>query len=221
MSGERTLSHEQARRFYDRLGAGQDSQVFYEEPALRDLVRHAELDRARAVLEFGSGTGRFAVEILAEKLPETARYLGIDQSETMVRLARERLRPFAARAEVRLSDGSPELDVPDAAFDRFLSSYVLDLLSVEDVAAVLAEAHRVLEPGGLLGLVGLTPGASPLSRLTTFLWRSVHRLNPMWVGGCRPLEMRRFLDAERWSLRHRSLHVPFGIASEVVIAQRR
>jgi cyclopropane fatty-acyl-phospholipid synthase-like methyltransferase len=37
------------------------------------------------------------------------------------------------------------------SFDRFISTYVLDLLSEENIDSLLSEAYRVLRTGGLLG----------------------------------------------------------------------
>jgi hypothetical protein len=54
------LSSERAKRFYDWMGAKQDTQCFYERPALADLIVHLELARAESVIEFGCGTGRLA-----------------------------------------------------------------------------------------------------------------------------------------------------------------
>jgi ubiquinone/menaquinone biosynthesis C-methylase UbiE len=172
-------------------------------------------------VELGCGTGRVAERLLAEALPADARYLGIDASATMAGLARTRLARFGARAEVRQSDGSLHVDAPDASFDRFLSTYVLDLLSEADVARALAEARRLLVPGGLLVVAGLTRGRTPLARLTTALWEGVHRLRPALLGGCRPLELQRLLDPAAWELRHRAVVARFGIASEAVVAARR
>lgn len=182
------------------------------------MARTLSHDEARAVVEFGCGTGRFAAELLDERLPADARYVGVDQSPTMVRLARERTDRFGERVEIRRSDGSPKLDLPEASFDRFVSTYVLDLLSPEDVAAVLEEAHRVLTPGGLLCLAGLTHGTTPIARTVTWLWERVHALRPALVGGCRPLSLRDFLPASDWEIRHRHVFAPFGLASEVVVA---
>jgi ubiquinone/menaquinone biosynthesis C-methylase UbiE len=216
----RVLTHDEARRFYDRFGEKQDSQGFYEERALAALVRHLDLDRARAVVELGCGTGRLAESLLRERLPANASYLGLDLSATMVDLARARLAEFAPRAQVRQTDGSPRIEAPDAAFDRFVSTYVLDLLSPGDIGAVLAEAHRLLEPGGLLGLVGLTVGERAAARLVTRLWEQLHRLRPLLVGGCRPLELRAFLSPAEWKVRHREVVAPWAIASEIVVAER-
>jgi hypothetical protein len=67
-----------ARRFYDRFGSRQDTQGFYENPALDDLVKYADFEHARSVLEFGCGTGFFARRLLETDLPVKAHYLGLD-----------------------------------------------------------------------------------------------------------------------------------------------
>lgn len=216
-----TLSREEARRFYDRFGARQDAQEFYERPAVDDLLAHMDLGGASAVVELGCGTGRIAAELLRRWLPADATYLGLDVSATMVELARQRVVTFGTRAEIRQTDGSPRIDAPDAAFDRFISTYVLDLLSMEDIDAVLGEAHRVLRPGGLLGLVGLTPGPGGVSKLVTRVWRGLHRLRPQLVGGCRPLEVAKRLSANDFRIRHHNIVTPWALASEILVAERR
>jgi len=220
VSPRRTLSHAEARRFYDAFGARQDRQGFYEEPALADLLEHLDLGRARSIAELGCGTGRLAARILAERAPPGCRYLGVDLSATMVGLARERLAPFGDRAEVRQGDGPPRIDAGDAGFDRFLATYVLDLLGGDDIRTALAEAHRLLEPGGLLGVAGLARGEGPLSRAVSALWSGVQRVRPAWVGGCRPLDVASRLEAPAWRLRHRRVVAPWGIPSEIVVAER-
>ena len=157
--GGPALSREQARRVYDRIGARQDTQAFYEDRATGILIRHAAFGSAQRVLEFGCGTGRFALQLLSRHLPAEARYRGLDLSPTMVRLAETRLAPFAARAEVVLTEGAPPASEPAASRDRFVSNFVLDLLSEDDIAAVVREAHRILVPGGLLCLTSLSLGA--------------------------------------------------------------
>jgi len=215
------LSREQARSVYDRIGARQDSQAFYEDPATEILVQHGRFGLARRVLELGCGTGRFALRVLSDYLPEDASYRALDLSPEMVRLARERLSRFGSRAEVVLTDGSPPVGEPSASRDRFVSNYVLDLLSEEDIAAVLGEASRILEPGGLLCLSGLTTGTRPFSRLVSRAWSRLHAWRPALVGGCRALELLAWLPSDRWEILHHAKLAPFGVASEVVIAERR
>lgn len=214
------LSHEEARRAYDRIGSLQDSQAFYEDRATRLLLDHADLGSARSVFEFGCGTGRFAQRLLAEFLPSGARYRGVDISPRMVSLAEERLAPWSERAEVALSDGDAPVEEPSESYDRFVSNYVFDLLSEQDIAGVLREAHRMLAPGGLLCLTGLSTGRGPLSRTVSRLWTRIHALRPALVGGCRPLDLLEQLPGDRWSVRHHQRVSPLGVTSEVVVAAR-
>jgi ubiquinone/menaquinone biosynthesis C-methylase UbiE len=214
------LSHEQARRVYDRIGARQDTQAFYEDRASEVLVEHGEFGAAQRVLEFGCGTGRFALRLLSQQLPAVARYRALDLSPTMVRLARERLAAFGSRAEVVLTDGSPPVAEPAASRDRFVSNYVLDLLSEDDIAAVVREAHRILEPGGLLCLSSLSMGTGAFSRWVSHTWSRVHALRPALVGGCRPLELLSWIPSKQWRVRHHVELAPFGVPSEALIAER-
>ena len=220
-ASKKVLTRTEARALYDRFGAKQDTQAYYEDPATEDLIAHAALSEAQAVCEFGCGTGRFADTLLGTHLPPTAIYLGIDVSATMVALAQQRLTRYKSRAEIRLTDGSAHVDTPSASYDRFISNYVLDLLSGEDIRAVIAEAHRILRPGGLLCLASLTHGCTFLSRLVMGVWNLVHALRPSLVGGCRPIELLEFLSTEQWQIRHSNRIVSYGMPSETVVAVKR
>ena len=59
-----------ARRFYDRIGRLQDTQRFYEYPAVRRLVELGSFEASRAVFELGCGSGRLAADLLGSVLPE-------------------------------------------------------------------------------------------------------------------------------------------------------
>ena len=219
MTAHATLSHAAARTLYDHIGRWQDTQRFYEDRATADLIAHADLGTARSVFEFGAGTGRIAERLLRDHLPTTARYQGIDISSTMVSLARQRLSPWQGRATVEPSDGSPRIPLPDEQFDRFLSTYVLDLLSAEDIALVLKEAHRLLSVGGLLCLVSATHGRTPLERLVMGLAARLHSLSPHLIGGCRAIDLVSFLEPGRWQVVHRNVVSKWGITSEVLVAR--
>jgi ubiquinone/menaquinone biosynthesis C-methylase UbiE len=136
----------------------------------------------------------------------------------MVSLAKTRLNKYGPRAEICLTNGSLKLPLPDSRFDRFISNYVLDLLSPEDIEVVMEEAHRVLEPGGRLCLISLTHGISPLSRTLVRLWKLLFSVRPSLVGGCRPMELLDFVSEKMWQVVHHNSVVTFGIPSEVVVA---
>lgn len=215
----RVLSHAEAKAFYDRFGAKQDLQRVYEDPAIDALLAHAGFASARSVVEFGCGTGRLAERLLGRALPADARYLGVDVSATMIGLARDRLARFGERARVVQTDGAPALPAAAGACDRFVSTYVLDLLADDDIAAVLAEARRLLAPGGRLCLVSLTFGRTVASRLLCSAWSGLHALRPQLVGGCRPIRLPDHLGGA-WRLEHHEVICTLGICSELVIASR-
>ena len=216
----RTLSYEQAKRFYDHMAVIQDSQYFLERPALTDLVANLEPAGAEAWIEFGCGTGRFIEELFVRYLPPDACYVGFDISETMVKLALSRTARFGSRAAIRQTNGKMRVDLPDQTFDRFLSTYVLDLLSNEDIDSLLNEAHRVLRTGGLLGLVSQTKGSKGLSHFVMRTWERLYQLSPMATGGCRPITIRSLSENFRWRVRYRNVVSWFAIASEIVVAQK-
>ncbi len=214
----RTLTIAEAKSYYDHFGAKQDIQSFYEAPALQALVENSHFDKATSVFEFGCGTGHFAHKLLTKYLPPIAHYRGIDISTTMIQLASSCLAPFSQRATVSLASEEIAIPVAGNSIDRFVSSYVLDLLAPESVAKVLNEAHRSLQPDCLLCLVSLTKGISPISHFTMSVWQSLFSINPAWVGGCRPTELTDHLSPDLWNVRYKNVIVAWGIPSEVVVA---
>jgi ubiquinone/menaquinone biosynthesis C-methylase UbiE len=214
------LSYGQAKAFYDRFGKKQDWQSFYEDVATAALIRNGEFDKASAVLELGCGTGRFGERLLEEYLPANARYVGVDISDKMVALTKGRLGRFGVRAEVYLSNGSPQLDFGTATFDRFVSNYVLDLLTFEDIRTVLQEAWRILSEGGLLGLTSLTHGFTSISRVVAAIWMAIHTIRPTLVGGCRPINLVQLVTKTGWRIRCDDKFSSYGVPSEVLVAEK-
>lgn len=213
------FSHADAKRFYDWLGRGQDTQRWYEDRAVAALVSACRLAEARRVGEFGCGTGRLAARLLQGTLPPEATYVGFDISETMVALARQALAPWSERARVARTAGPPVLPVGDGAFDRLLTVYVLDLLDESDTQLFFAEAHRVLGPGGLLGIVSLTCPDHGAAGVVARVWGRVRDRFPALVGGCRPVSLAPHLAPGRWRIHYRETVVQMLVSSEVIVAE--
>jgi ubiquinone/menaquinone biosynthesis C-methylase UbiE len=211
------LSPSAAQAYYDQFGKKQDSQGFYEDPALDDLIAQADFQDAQSVFEFGCGTGKLAARLLEKHLPTSASYLGSDISPVMIEIAQDRLATYDKRAQVVLSDGTVQFPCSDHAVERVVSTYVLDLLSEADIRRFFSEAHRVLIPGGKLCLASLTRGVNLPSRIVSSLWMSVFRLKPAIVGGCRPIRLDSFADDQAWHVMHQKVVTPFGVPSEVLI----
>ncbi len=208
-----------ARRFYDRMGRWQDTQRFYEDAATARLTQAARFAQASSVFELGCGTGRFAAGLLAGELPADARYLGVDVSPKMVQIARRRLAAWTPRAEVQLFN-PPARSMPgaDASFDRFVATYVFDLLSDSQARALIDEAHRVLAPGGRLALVSLTHGTTLASRILAGGWGALADRWPDLVGGCRPIELGELIKPGTWEILERDVVTSWGVPSEILVA---
>ena len=138
----------------------QDDDEFFATAA--DLIQGLELDlkrlRARdAALEIGCGPGRL-MRPLSRHFTEIH---GVDVSDEMIRLARQRLQAVP-NAFPHHGSGSDLGLFPNNKFD-FVYSYAVfqHIPSKEVVFQYLREAHRVLKPGGILRcqLNGLPPQA--------------------------------------------------------------
>ena len=215
----RVFAPEDAKRFYDHFGAMQEKQ-FYERVPLTDLIAHAAFEQASSVFELGCGTGRLAARIFAEKLPPQAHYIGVDISTTMVEIATRRLRPWSRQSTVVQLDGTRGLPYSDGQFDRFLATYVFDLLPVYSIGFLVGEAHRLLTSNGKLCVITSAEGVGPIPRTISRVWKAIYERRPWLVGGCRPLHLSKLIDTTKWQVEYLRHLSSWGIGSEIVIARR-
>lgn len=124
---------------YDAMDHGAPNRAFVE--------RLLALGASGRVLDIGTGPGEIPLRLCAAR--RDVRVCGVDLAESMLALARRRAAasPFAARVELRRADAKA-LPFDDGAFDCVCSNTILHHLP--DPAPFLAEARRVLRPGGTL-----------------------------------------------------------------------
>ncbi len=113
-----------------------------------------------------------------------------------------------------------KIDLPDQSADRFVSTYVLDLLSENDIFVLQDNAYRILSSGGFLCLVSLSHGLSIFSHIVESVWVALFKLKPAIVGGCRPVDIVATLQNGKWEIIYVATIVSFGVPSEVVIARK-
>jgi SAM-dependent methyltransferase len=105
----------------------------------------AELKLGEVVLDLGSGGG-IDVLLSARRVGPTGKAYGLDMTDEMLALARENQRK-AGVANVEFLKGEIEsIPLPDNSVDVVISNCVINLSSDKD--RVMAEAFRVLKPGG-------------------------------------------------------------------------
>jgi len=116
------------------------------------------LDEEWTVGDLGCGTG----QVTAALAPFVRRVVAVDQSRAMLAAARSRLRDHD-NVELRSGD-LEQLPIEDRELDAAVLLLVLHY--VVDPARALAEARRVLKPGGRLLVMDMTPHARDEYRQT-------------------------------------------------------
>jgi ubiquinone/menaquinone biosynthesis C-methylase UbiE len=126
-------------------------------PALVDRVGAALPERG-TVVDVGAGTGSFAIALAAAR-PD-AQVVAFDGDPEI--LERARGKPGADRVEWRTGLAG-ELPLADGAADAVVMSLLLHHLAGDAKSAALADARRVLRPGGSLHVAdwGRPRGAIP------------------------------------------------------------
>lgn len=160
---------------------------FYQDqllPRLQDKVMsNKRMGEARArvcvglkgqIVEIGFGTGLNA----AVYPREVTKILAVEPSTVCLRIAERRI--IRSSAPVELAGVNGELlDLPSEAVDAVLSTWTM--CTIPDLASALAEAHRVLVPGGFLHFV--EHGHSPDAKVQRWQ-RRIEPLNKRLAGGC-------------------------------------
>lgn len=137
---------EDVRQFYDRTAPGYDRAIGLVERLLLSDGRQWVASRARGqTLEIAIGTGRNL-----PYYPDDVQVTGIDISDAMLAIARERARSLGRPVTLQRGDAQA-LPFPDASFDTVVST--LALCTIPDPARAIREAMRVLRPGGQLVLL--------------------------------------------------------------------
>lgn len=138
--------NDRVRHIWERQAPGYDRQMDFIEKYLFAGGRQWVCAPAKGdVLELAVGTGRN----LPFYRPE-ARLTGIDLSPAMIEIARIRAQELGRAVDLRLGDAQA-LDLPDASFDVVVIT--LSLCSIPDPRRAIAEARRVLRPGGQIRLL--------------------------------------------------------------------
>jgi len=104
-----------------------------------------ELKPGESVLDLGSGGG-IDVLLSAKRVGPTGKAYGLDMTDEMLALARENQRKAGVQNVEFLKGEIEQIPLPDNTVDVIISNCVINLSADKD--RVLAEAFRVLKPGG-------------------------------------------------------------------------
>ena len=105
----------------------------------------AQLNPGETVLDLGSGGG-LDVLLSAKRVGPTGKAYGLDMTDDMLALARENQRKAGVENVEFLKGEIEQIPLLDNEVDVIISNCVINLSTDKD--RVLAEAFRVLKPGG-------------------------------------------------------------------------
>ncbi len=140
----------------------------------RRAVALARLGPGETALDVGVGTGDLSLALLAAS-DATARVIGIDLSEEMLRRARRRADAAGLGARFTAEAANAQaLPYADGRFDRVVAAFAVR--NFGDLDAGLRQMRRVLRPGGRAVVLELSTPPSALVRAGFGLY--FHHLSP-------------------------------------------
>ena len=129
----------------------------------------AQLSPGEVVLDLGSGGG-IDVLLSAKRVGPSGKAYGLDMTDEMLALARANQRKAGVDNVEFLKGEIESIPLPDASVDVVISNCVINLSADKD--RVLAEAFRVLRPGGRFAVsdVVVRGEVPPSLRRSVELW---------------------------------------------------
>lgn len=212
-------SKEEARASYNRLSRWYDAIAGSTEKKYRDWgLEKLSAQPGERILEIGFGTGHCLVA-LAKAVGPGGRVLGVDISDGMLAIARERLQKEGLndRVELHLGDAA-NLDFIEAeGLDGVFMSFTLELFDNPEIPRVLRECHRILKPGGRIAVVSMTKTDPPGAAVRIYEW--FHEKMPNYAD-CRPIFARQAIEGSGFEIRDVSVSSMWGLPVEIVLGRK-
>lgn len=206
------VSYNRMSRWYDIIAGSTEKK--YRDWGLEKLAAQP----GETILEIGFGTGHCLVS-LANAVGMKGRVTGLDISDGMLAIARERLQEqrLNERVSLHLGDAANLSFIEANSLDGVFMSFTLELFDNPDIPCVLQECHRVLKPGGRLAVVSMTKTDPPGVAVRMYEWFHEHMPD---YADCRPIFARQALEENGFKIQDISVSSMWGLPVEIVLGKK-
>jgi demethylmenaquinone methyltransferase/2-methoxy-6-polyprenyl-1,4-benzoquinol methylase len=137
----------------------------------------------RQMLDVATGTGDFA--IMASRILKPDNITGIDISEGMLAIGRQKVARLGLENKISLQAGDSEtISFPDQTFDAITVAF--GVRNFENLEKGLSEMWRVLKPGGKLVILEFSnPTVFPIKQFYNLYFRYITPLLGKWIAKSR------------------------------------
>jgi demethylmenaquinone methyltransferase/2-methoxy-6-polyprenyl-1,4-benzoquinol methylase len=184
--GQQGSKHEQVEAMFDNIAPTYDIlnhtlslgiDRLWRRSAIKRIKKLSSLTANRStltILDVATGTGDFAI-LAAQKL-NADRVVGIDISDGMMEIGREKVEKLGLSDTITFQHEDCEhMSFADGTFDVVMSAFALR--NFENVGACLREMRRVLKPQGNIVIIDLcAPRRAPMRQV---FWFYQHVIMPV------------------------------------------
>src|SRR5688572_28637346 len=212
-------SKDAARASYNRMSRWYDMIAGSTEKKYRDWgLEKLSARQGEKILEIGFGTGHCLVS-LAKAVGPAGRVIGLDLSDGMLAIARERLQQLelSDRVDLHLGDAARQDFLQAGDLNGVFMSFTLELFDNPEIPRVLQECHRILKPGGRLAVVSMTKTNPPSLPVRMYEWFHEHMPD---YADCRPIFARQALEENGFKIQDVSVSSMWGLPVEIVLGTK-
>ena len=212
-------SKEAARATYNRLSRWYDVIAGSTEKKYRDGgLEKLSARPGEKILEIGFGTGHCLIA-LAKAVGPAGRVVGVDISDGMLAVARDRLQAegLHERVDLYLGDAAQLDFIESGSLDGVFMSFTLELFDNPEIPHVLQECRRILRLGGRLAVVSMMKTNPPGMAVRMYEW--FHEYMPNYAD-CRPIFARQAMQQAGFQIQDVSISSMWGLPVEIVLGRK-
>lgn len=137
----------------------------------RRTIKKLRALKPRVIMDVATGTGDLAIEAVRQLSPE--KIVGVDISEGMMKLGREKVKALKLDQVISFENGDSEnLRFAENTFDAITVGF--GVRNFAHLEKGIEGMYRVLKPGGMLAVLEFSkPHKFPMKQMTAFYYRFI------------------------------------------------